>query len=102
MGPKRPLEPRHVELGQVVATPGALAALTRSDIVRALGRHVRGDWGEVCAEDWAANEASLKCGARLFSVYTGAVRADGSAGEKFWVITEADRSATTVLLPDEY
>ena len=62
----------------------------------AFGRHLSGDWGEVCREDWIANELSLKEGTRLFSVYNAA------NGTRFWVITEADRSATTVLLPDEY
>ena len=83
-------------LGQTVATPGALDALTSDDILAALSRHVRGDWGDCDAEDGAENELSLREGFRLFSVYHSA------AGVKFWVITEADRSATTVLLPSEY
>lgn len=92
--PHRPGLP--VELGQVVATPGALAALTRDDILTALGRHARGDWGDCCPDDAAENEFSLTRQLRLFSVYHAA------DGTKFWVITEADRSATTVLLPEEY
>ena len=59
-------------------------------------RHVRGDWGDVDREDWEANEASLREGLHLFSVY------HDRNGVKFWVITEADRSATTVLLPEDY
>ena len=59
-------------------------------------RHLAGDWGEVNPEDWQANEQSLLRDLRLLSVYTM------STGTKFWVITEADRSATTFLLPEEY
>lgn len=84
------------ELGRVVSTPGALATLTPEDIGNALGRHHRGDWGDVGQSDWEENEASLKEGFRLFSVYRS------QKDEKFWVITEADRSSTCVLLPSEY
>ncbi len=85
-------------LGQCVATPGALAALeaagqTPTDL---LSRHVRGDWGDIHPDDKGANEQALKDGARIFSVYLTLV------GVKLWVITESDRSATTILLPDEY
>ena len=82
-------------LGQVVITPGARTALTDLSIAIALARHEWGDWGAVSADDWQKNELSLREGARLLSVY----EADRT---KFWVITEADRSATTVLLPEEY
>jgi uncharacterized membrane protein YkoI len=84
------------ELGQVVSTPGALEALTREDIVKALARHHRGDWGDVGRHDWQENEASLREGFRLLSIYRG------TNGTKFWIITEADRSSTCVLLPSEY
>jgi len=90
--PKGPL----FELGQVVSTPGALDALSREDIGKALARHHRGDWGEVGRHDWRENETALREGFRLFSVYRGA------NAVKFWVITEADRSSTCVLLPEEY
>ncbi len=85
-------------LGRIVATPGALEALQRAgqspwDF---LARHTRGDWGEVCEEDRQENELALRQGFRLLSVYTT------QAGEKLWLITEADRSATTVLLPADY
>lgn len=83
-------------LGQTVATSNALSKLTRDDILKALSRHVTGDWGEVCEEDRQENELSLKEGFRLLSVYQGA------AGTKFWIITESDRSVTTVLLPKDY
>ena len=91
MAPKFPL-------GQIVATPGALQALARAgqspwDF---LARHVRGDYGDVCEEDRRENELALQQGFRLLSVYTT------KAGETLWVISEADRSATTLLLPQEY
>ena len=85
-----------LELGQVVATPGALAALTRDDILIALGRHTSGDWGDCSTDDVAENEFSLTRRLRVFSVYHAA------DGTKFWVLTEADRSVTTVLLPEDY
>ncbi len=84
------------KLGQVVATPGALEALTREEIANVLSRHASGDWGELCKEDKQENELALKEGFRIFSVYKS------GRGKKFWVITEADRSVTTVLLPEEY
>jgi hypothetical protein len=84
--------------GQLVATPGALEALEESGQSPAefLSRHVAGDWGEVCAEDKILNDDALECGARLLSSYTT------SKGVKIWIITEADRSSTCVLLPEEY
>ena len=87
---------RNFALGRVVATPNALAAICREDMETALARHAAGDWGEVGPEDWQENELSLKEGFRLFSVYRD------RNGVKFWIITEADRSATTVLLPEDY
>ena len=83
-------------LGQVLSTPGALSALGDIEILVALSRHARGDWGDVCDGDRGRNELALRDGSRLFSVYRA------QSGEKFWIITEADRSATTVLLPHEY
>lgn len=83
-------------LGQLVATPGALGVLTHDDILAALSRHVRGDWGDCCPADAAENDFALGKYLRIFSVYHSA------GGTKFWVITEADRSVTTVLLPEEY
>lgn len=85
-----------VPLGSVVATAGAVATLTQDDIVTALRRHASGDWGNVPPEDRTANDESMRSGTRLLSAYRSA------AGTEFWVITEADRSSTTVLLPDEY
>ena len=91
---KQPLFP----LGQVVATPGALAALQEAgqEPIEFLIRHVTGDWGELDAEDIQENEFSLKNDLRLLSAYRTA------KDEKLWVITEWDRSVTTLLLPSEY
>jgi hypothetical protein len=83
-------------LGFLVATPGALAAVQPDDLRAALSRHLRGDWGLVCADDWQANDRALVEETRLLSTY------DTAGGKRFWIITEADRSTTTVLLPDEY
>ncbi|MFO0849882.1 MAG: hypothetical protein U0871_15205 [Gemmataceae bacterium] len=85
-----------VPLGQTVITPAAAAALEQPDVVTALRRHASGDWGEVDADDRRANGNALRDGTRLLSAYTSA------GGTRFWVITEADRSVTTVLLPDDY
>jgi hypothetical protein len=82
--------------GQLVATPNALNHIPNDDILVALARHVRGDWGTLDAEDWNSNERALAHGGRLFSAYLS------TQGVKFWIITEADRSVTTVLLPEDY
>lgn len=83
-------------LGGLYVTPGALQRLTQHDVHTALTRHARCDWGEMEDADWEGNDAALQSGERLVSVYLT------EDGEKFWVITEPDRSATTILLPDEY
>ncbi len=83
-------------LGRTLITPGALAELSQSDVQQGLARHLRGEWGDLCEDDKQANDDALKHGARLLSAY------HTSSGVKFWIITEADRSATTVLLPEEY
>ncbi len=83
-------------LGQLVATPGAVEHVPNEDRIEALTRHSRGDWGDTDPEDWAENDLSLKEGFRLLSVY------HTKSMLKFWIITEADRSVTTILLPDEY
>lgn len=84
--------------GQIVATPGALALLeqAKKSPLEFLSRHLRGDWGELCADDKTENELSLKHGYRLMSSYPV------TDAEKLWIITEADRSVTTLLLPTEY
>ena len=85
-------------LGHLVVTPGALAAIEKSSQQPGdfLTRHVSDDWGEVPPEDSKENEMSLQHGFRLLSAY------HTSAGEKLWVITEAGRSSTCILLPEEY
>ena len=86
-------------LGAIVATPGALQALQalHEDPADYLVRHVTGDWGELDAHDRRVNEEALRLGHRLLSAYT---LRDGET--KIWIITEWDRSATTMLLPNEY
>ena len=85
-----------LKLGQIVATPNALAQINQTDITLALARHVVCDWGDLCAEDKAVNDQAMVEGMRILSAYQAA------NGTKFWIITEADRSVTTVLLPDDY
>lgn len=83
-------------LGQIVATPNALGRLNQEDMHLAIQRHARGEWGDVSSRDREENELALVEGLRLFSVYYD------RRGVKFWIITEADRLATTVLLPEDY
>lgn len=85
-------------LGRIVATPGALEALERAGKSPAdfLARHQRGDWGDLSDDDRRENEFSLGRHLRLFSAY----QLDRDV--KIWIITEADRSATTILLPSDY
>lgn len=83
-------------LGLLGATPGALAAVSPAEMTPALARHLSSDWGLVCAHDRQANNQALVDQSRLLSVY------ETAAGTRFWIITEADRSSTTVLLPEEY
>ena len=84
------------ELGQTVITPQARDTLHPEDVLGAICRHALGDWGDVCEDDRQENDFSLPRYLRLLSVY------HDRKGTKFWVITEADRSTTTVLLPHEY
>ena len=90
--------PQILELGFVVAAPGALRALEAAEqsADEFLARHEAGDWGELGEADCDENELSLREGFRILSAYT--LR----TGVKIWIITEADRSATTLLLPEEY
>lgn len=85
-------------LGRVVATPGALEALkdAEAEAMTYLQRHAVGDWGDLSKEDLEENELSLAQGFRLLSAYHLPDLV------KIWIITEADRSVTTILLPDEY
>jgi hypothetical protein len=83
-------------LGQTLITPKALDQLHPEDAMIALRRHAFGDWGDCRPDDWQANDQALIDGSRIFSVYRDRY------GRRFWIITEADRAATTILLPDEY
>lgn len=83
-------------LGHLVCTPGVEDEIPLTDVVTALDRHLSGDWGDVDKADWKENDLSLREGFRLLSAYRT------KAGAVFWIITEADRSVTTVLLPPEY
>lgn len=83
----------------ILITPGAKAELELSAEGPGvfLARHARGDWGDLCEEDKGANDTAYRCGeGRILSSYKT------KTGEKIWIITEADRSATTILLPEEY
>jgi hypothetical protein len=85
-------------LGRLFATPGAILAAKEANdnLILYLYRHAAGDWGDLDHEDMLANAAALREGTRLLSAY------HLSDGKKIWIITEADRSATTILLPAEY
>lgn len=84
------------ESGQTVITANAQRVLSGEEVLQALSRHLQGDWGDCDPIDAEQNERALRDGDRLLSVY------HTSTGTKFWIITEADRSATTVLLPEDY
>jgi hypothetical protein len=83
-------------LGRIVATPNALQSITQNDILVGIQRHQAGDCGNLTDEDRAANDRALHERTRILSAYNAA------NGTKFWIITEADRSATTILLPEDY
>ena len=83
-------------LGHIVATPNILMRISTEDVLSAIKRHQAGDWGDVDEHDRQANERALIESTRLFSVYHAA------NGIKFWLITEADRSSTAVMLPEDY
>lgn len=84
-------------MGGLHITPGAFAALEKAHMlfVELVVRHLMGDWGDMCDEDKMLNDEAVKHGGRIFSAYETEVG-------KLWIITEADRSATTILLPSEY
>jgi hypothetical protein len=87
---------RKFPLGEVVITRHALEAIPPGEVRAALARHAAGDWGDLCDEDRQLNDQSVEEEDRLLSAYRD------TAGTKFWIITEADRSVTTVLLPEDY
>ena len=82
--------------GRLVATQGLLQQVPREEILNAYARHLNCDWGEAPKEDKARNESALQHGGHLLSAYRS------KSGVRFWIITEADRSITTCLLPSEY
>ena len=90
------IERPKLTLGQVVITHGAAEVLSHNEIQRAITRHIIGDWGELCREDWELNNEAVRDGFRVMSSY------QSGKGKKFWIITEWDRSVTTILLPLEY
>ena len=96
--PEEAISPR-LELGRIVATPGALEALGDANVspLSLLRRHVLGDWGDLDDEDQATNDRALLEGTQLLSAYTLP-----KTNARIWIITEWDRSITTLLLPSEY
>jgi hypothetical protein len=84
------------DFGQINLTPGVLEQITPDEVIKALARHLQGDWGTMDAHDVRANENALLNGGRIFSGY------NTIENVRFWIITEADRSYTTILLPQEY
>ncbi|MFO0979123.1 MAG: hypothetical protein U0996_22120 [Planctomycetaceae bacterium] len=83
-------------LGQIVITRHAQNVLTNRDLNEALIRHLEGDWGQVCESDRQLNDSAIRNGGRIMSEYCS------SSGVRFWIITEYDRSVTTILLPCDY
>jgi hypothetical protein len=84
-----------VPIGELLITANASLRLSTEEVMMALRRHASGDWGDLCPEDAMANDEALHEGGRLLSAY-------GNGQYRFWVITEADRSVTTILLPEDY
>lgn len=93
---KKSDQPPRFSIGKIAMTRGVMRELPLDEVKESLARHRSADWGTVCPEDWESNDQSLECGSRLLSSYRS------SDGTVFWIITEADRSVTTVLLPSEY
>jgi len=85
-----------VEVGMLAITPRASTQIQEDDLFNCFVRHLAGDWGEVDDQDRRANDVALKTGRRILSAYSDRY------GSRFWIITEADRSATTILLPNDY
>jgi hypothetical protein len=96
--------PTRFFLGQIVSTQGAMGACSEAHRLKCLNRYARGDWGNVCGDDKATNDQALIDGDRVLSAYPiDPTKPSNGYGENcLWIITEADRSVTTFLLPDEY
>jgi hypothetical protein len=92
----KPLPNALFRLGTIVATPGVMAMLSSEEQFIAIQQHQVGDWGDLGELDRETNNSAVKDGGRIMSVY------QSFNGERFWVITEADRSVTTLLLPRQY
>jgi hypothetical protein len=84
------------DVGQLRATPGAIEKIDENDFFNCFVRHMAGDWGDLDEHDWKANDDAVEFDSRIISVY------EDRCGIRFWIITEADRSSTTILLPEEY
>jgi hypothetical protein len=92
-----PLDPSpRFSLGEIILTEGASSKLSQTEIESGLHRHATGDWGEIDAECRQQNNKRVEIGGTLASIYKTA------AGVKFYIITESERTATTILLPEEY
>jgi hypothetical protein len=87
--------PTKFPLGQIVITANAASKVSKASISSGLQRHSQCDWGDICKDDAALNDEAVTSGDRLLSSYR-------SEACTFWIITEADRSVTTVLLPEDY
>jgi hypothetical protein len=87
---------KFLPLGRVVITAGALHSLSNEDTLIALARHHSFDWGDVSPGDWESNDEAMLDEGRILSIFKT------ESGEPFWIITEADRSSTTILLPSDY
>jgi hypothetical protein len=96
--------PTPLSIGRIVATPGALEAVTPERMSACLSRHISGDWGALDPEDIRANDTAAEEGRRILSAYPidPAIPSPGYGDNTLWIITEADRSTTTFLLPSEY
>ena len=90
------MQSEYFKLGRLAITTNAAIRLQQQEVFDALRQHAQCDWGDVCHDDWAMNDEAVKNGDRLVSAY------HDSNKEKFYIITEANRSATTVLLPEDY
>lgn len=95
-GDKKPRKIVPFSLGKIYITRGVLEKLTYRDIAKAIIKHCCGDWGNLSPEDWELNNEAVEKGCRILSSYVS------QNGQKFWIITEADRRSTTILLPEEY
>jgi len=91
-------------LGQIAATPGAHFLMEDLDLswITFIARHQTGDWGDVCDDDKRENSLSVRNGTRILSAYEVGPVEEGKKRSRLWVLTEADRSFTTILLPEEY